>query len=92
MNQDPRISSNDGGAEKRRVLRARHLISDLAGRMGEAGEARRAEADLNDAWLRLQLAQVMNDAALARLQQQAYESLLDEVLDKAAPEPRPQDS
>src|SRR5690349_13659182 len=71
----------DDGAEKRRVLRARHLIGDLAARMGEAGRARQVEADLNDAWLRLQLAQVMNDPALARRQQAVCESLLDEALE-----------
>jgi hypothetical protein len=91
MTQDTRTSTDDGGAEKRRVLRARNLISNLAGRMGEAGEARQAEADLNDAWLRLQLAQVMNDPRLARRQRRAYETLVDEVLDKAGREPRPEE-
>jgi len=91
MTEHIRALAEDGGAEKRRILRARHLISDLAGRMGEAGQARQVEADLNDAWLRLQLAQVMNDPSLAQRQRRAYESLLDEALEKATPEPRPED-
>ncbi|HVG46733.1 MAG TPA: hypothetical protein VM899_01145 [Rubellimicrobium sp.] len=86
MTEEHRIPTHDSGAEKRRVLRARHLISDLAGRMGEADQARQVEANLNDAWLRLQLAQVMNDPGLARRQQRAYESLVDEALEKATPE------
>jgi len=85
MTEESGAPTDDGGAEKRRVLRARHLISDLAGRMRETEQAHRIEADLNDAWLRLQLAQVMNDPALARRQQRAYEILLDEALEKVAP-------
>ena len=90
MTEDSRAPSDNGEAEKRRVMQARRLISDLAARAGAGEQARRMEADLNDAWLRLQLAHVMDDPALARQQRQAYESLLDEALAKASSEPGPE--
>ena len=66
--------------EKGRVLRARRLFSDLAGRVPDRERACRLEADLNDAWLCLQLARVSDDPALALARQRAYASLLSEAL------------
>ena len=69
-----------GPAEKRHVLRARRLIGDIAGQVPDSGRARRLEADLNDAWLRLQLALVADDPVVAQAQRQACERLVSAAL------------
>ena len=78
-----------GGAEQKgRVLRARRLFSDLAGRVPDRARACRLEADLNDAWLCLQLAQVSDDPELVQARHRAYASLLSEALEAAEPRGR----
>lgn len=76
-------------AEKWHVLRARRLIGDIAGQVPDSGRARRLEADLNDAWLRLQLALVADDPVVAQAQRQACERLVSTALRGAGPKRGP---
>lgn len=64
---------------KGRIQRARRVFGDLAGRVPDPAEARRLEAELNDAWLRLQFALVAGDPRLVRSARQTYARLLDEA-------------
>ena len=67
------------GAGKSRIQRARRIFGDLAGRVPDPATAQRLEAELNDAWLRLQFALVAGDPRLAQAERQAYARLLDEA-------------
>ncbi len=67
------------GAGKSRIQRARRVFGDLAGRVPDPAEARRLEAELNDAWLRLQFALVAGDPRLAQAERQAYARVLEEA-------------
>ena len=83
MTQVDRALPQGTTGEKMRVLRVRRLIGDLADRVPDRERARRLEADLNDAWLCLQLARVSDDPALSLSRARAYTRLLYELL-KAA--------
>jgi hypothetical protein len=72
-----------GATEKRRVLLARGVFREIAGRVPDPERARRLEAALNDAWLCLQLARVADDRALALAKRRTCARLLGEVLDAA---------
>jgi hypothetical protein len=67
------------GAGKSRIQRARRVFGGLAGRVPDPAEARRLEAELNDAWLRLQFALVAGDPRLAQAERQAYAQVLEEA-------------
>jgi hypothetical protein len=90
MTDQIRSSPGGGAAEKLRVLRARSLFGDLAGRMADRDRARHLEAELNDAWLGLQLALVTDDPSLAQAQRRACAVLMDEALDGSGPRRRPE--
>ena len=82
-------SPSDEVAGKRRVLRARSLFGDLAARVADPVLARRMEADLNDAWLRVQFALVTGDPARVQAERQALGGLLKEARRRAGGKRRP---
>ncbi len=64
---------------KELILRTRSLFGALAGRTSDPERARRIEAELNDAWLRLQFALVTNNPVLERVERRTCAALLDEA-------------
>lgn len=64
---------------KARILKARSLFCDMASRMADPVRARCIEAELNDAWLRLQFAIVTDDLGLEQSERRLCLTLLDEV-------------
>lgn len=72
-----RLESRVSG--KAGVLAARSLIGDIAGRIPDPHRAREVEAELRDAWLRLQFALHSDDIALARAELEACERILREA-------------
>lgn len=73
----------DGAADKRHVLDVRRAICALVARIGDPAIARRIEAELNDAWLRLQFARVAGDPVLAQAERRACATLLLEARRRA---------
>ena len=71
-------------AGKARILKARSLFSDFASRTADPERARRIEAELNDAWLRLQFAIVTGNPGLELAERRICSALLDEVRRGAA--------
>lgn len=72
------------GVGKSRIQRARRVFGDLARRMPDPAQAQRVEAELNDAWLRLQFAIVTGDPALAQAERRAYARLLEDARRRAS--------
>lgn len=71
--------SFDGSEEKCRILRARSLFEDLAGRIRDPDQARRLEAELNNAWLQLQFALVTGNAEVEQSRRRACLDLIAEA-------------
>ncbi|TNC48499.1 hypothetical protein FHG66_14200 [Rubellimicrobium rubrum] len=69
----------DAVVGKARILKARSLFCDMASRMADPVRARCIEAELNDAWLRLQFAIVTDDLGLEQSERRLCLTLLDEV-------------
>jgi hypothetical protein len=83
MGDDDRRLLEEAATGKIRVLRARSVICDLVSRIGDPKLARRIEAELNDAWLRLQLALVAGDPVLVRDERRSCAELLVEARQRA---------
>ncbi len=68
---------------------ARRRVRDLAGQVADPVRARRLEAELNDAWLRLQFARLTDDPVRVRAERAVCERLVREAevrsRDPAAP-------
>ncbi|WP_210528747.1 hypothetical protein [Rubellimicrobium arenae] len=68
---------------KRRILRIRSMFGGLAARIADPAQARRVEAELNDAWLRLQFARVANDPDRVLAERRVCVSLLEQARQRA---------